>query len=191
MKHALKLGLFLLSVCALIGWGVSQANSLTEPLILEAAKRAQEEGFKEVFPTADEFKGETEKYLLEADNSVIKEVYVAYLSGEPTGVIYIVEPKGYGGAIQTLVGFDLAEKVITNIKVLSHSETPGLGDKVTEPWFVQRFQQKSAAQDLEVVKHAPQEENQVEAITAATITTDAVTSGVNAARAHFVENFLD
>lgn len=190
MQKVLKLSIFLLTVCAIIGWGVSYANSLTQPLIRLAEKKAQEEGLKEVFSAADEFQEETEKYL-PAGSSVVKQVFIAYNAGEPVGVIYTVEPKGYGGTIQTLVGFDIKEKVITKIKVLSHSETPGLGDKATEPWFVQRFQQKSAAQELEVVKHEPQKENQIEAITAATITTKAVTSGVNAARAHFVENFLD
>ncbi len=188
MREVVKLGLFLLITCAIVGLGVSYTNALTAPIIAESERLAQEQGLMEVYSDAEEIKDETEKYL-GSEDSVLKQVNVAYKAGKAVGVIYTVESKGFGGNIKTLVGFDITSNTITSIKVLSHSETAGLGAKATEPWFAERFQGKSASTDLEVVKNAPQGENEVQAITAATITSKAVTSGVNEARNHFQANF--
>jgi electron transport complex protein RnfG len=188
MREAIKLGLFLLITCAIVGLGIAYTNSLTEPIITGAEKSDQEQGLMEVYDNADEIKDETSKYLT-VEHEVIKQINTAYKAGEVVGVIYTVEPKGYGGNIRTLVGFDIADNIITNIKVLSHTETAGLGSQAEEPWFAEGFQNKSAAVDLEVVQQAPQRENEIQAITAATVTSKAVATGVNEARNHFQENF--
>lgn len=189
MREVIKLGFFLLTICAIVGLGVAYTNAITAPIISESDKLAQEKGLMEVYSDAEEIRDETENYLNSSETSVIKQVYVAYKAEKPVGVIYTVEPKGYGGSIKTLVGFDIGQNIITNIKVLSLSETAGLGAKAQEPWFAKEFQGKSALTDLEVVKNTPQRENEVQAITAATITSKAVTTGVNEARKHFEENF--
>lgn len=190
MREAIKLGFFLLITCALVGLGVSYTNALTAPIIAESEKLVQEQGLMEVYSDAEEIKDETEKYL-SSEDSVLKQVNVAYKAGKPVGVIYTVESKGYGGSIKTLVGFDIVSCTITNIKILSHTETPGLGAQATEPWFAERFQGKSATADLEVVKQTPQDGNEVQAITAATVTSKAVTLGINEARNHFQVNFIE
>lgn len=189
MREVIKLGLFLLIICGVVGLGVAYTNALTAPIIAESEKVAQEQGLLEVYSGAEEIKDETEKYL-SSEDSLIRQVNVAYKAGEAVGVIYTVEPKGYGGSIKTLVGFDIVSSTITNIKILSHTETAGLGSQAAEPWFAEKFQGKSASADLELVKNAPQGENEIQAITAATVTSKAVTAGVNEARHHFEENFL-
>ncbi|SMB81015.1 electron transport complex protein RnfG [Desulfonispora thiosulfatigenes DSM 11270] len=189
MREVIKLGLFLLSVCVLVGFSTSYVNELTKPIILEKERVTQEEGLKEVFVNADEIKDETEKYLESTENSVIKQVNVALKEGKQLGAIYLVEPRGYSSNLKILVGFDIANREITNIKVLSQAETPGLGAQVEEAWFAERFKGKSAKEDLEIVKNPAKEDNEIEAITASTITSKAVAHGVNEARKHFEENF--
>jgi electron transport complex protein RnfG len=78
----------------------------------------------------------------------------------------------------------------TGIKILSQAETPGLGANAEDSFFTDRFKGKSIEEPLEVVKQEPAGDNQILAITSATITSKAVANGVNIARAHFTENFV-
>jgi electron transport complex protein RnfG len=189
MRNALKLGLFLFIIAGIAGLAISYVHNLTSPLIEQQMEENKLNSFQEVYPGAKEVKDESKQYLNANSDPVLTEVNVVYQDHVPAGVIYIVEPSGYNGKIQLLVGFERAEKKITAIKVLSQSETPGLGSKATEGFFRDRFQEKSAENPLEVVTKETVGEHQVLAITSATITSKAVTSGVNAARQHFLDNF--
>lgn len=189
MLDIVKLGIFLLVIAGIAGLGVGYVNSMTEPLIIKQALQAKIDSFKEIYPQGEEVKDESAKYLKADTNPLIKEVNVAYAGGKPAGVIYLVEPKGYGGAIKILAGFDIAAKKVTAIKVLSQTETPGLGAKSKDSFFQDRYKDKSAETALEVTKTPPTKDNQIQAITASTITSRAVTSGVNAARENFMGNF--
>jgi electron transport complex protein RnfG len=189
MRDIIKLGVYLLIIGALAGIGVAYVNNATEPIITESAAEEKIAGLKEVYPDSDKIEDETDKYVNSSTPSEIKEVNVAYQGTKPVGVIYTVEPKGYSGPISTVVGFDIEKQEITRIKILSQSETPGLGDQCQAPWFLERFQGKKAAQPLRVTKQEPAEANEIVAITASTITSEAVTHGVNAAREHFLDHF--
>jgi electron transport complex protein RnfG len=162
---------------------------MTAPVIDKQALQAKVDSFKEIYPRGEEVKDETATYRKNDTSPLVKEIHVAYTGGAPAGVIYTVEPKGFGGPITILAGFDIATKKITAIKVLSQTETPGLGAKSKDPVFQDHYKGKSSETALEVSKTPPTKGNQIQAITASTITSRAVTSGVNAAREHFVENF--
>ena len=103
----------------------------------------------------------------------------------------ISDTSGYGGKIKLMVGIDAEKGTITGIKVLSHSETPGLGARSTEPEWQAQFKGKSLKNDLVVTKQDPTKDNDIRAITAATITSRAVVTGVNAARDHYMKNFAN
>lgn len=189
MRNIIKLGVFLLVVAGLAGFAIAYVNGITSPTIEQQMIDNKLNSFKEVYPDSDEVKDESAKYLSSSTDPIISEVNVAYKGGKPAGVIYSVAPNGYGGKIQILAGFDIETKKITAIKILSQSETPGLGAKAPESFFVDRFKDKDTSKALEVVKQEPADGNKILAITAATITSKAVTNGVNAAREHFVSNF--
>lgn len=189
MREILKLGIFLLVVSGIAGLGVGYVNSLTVPLIEKQILQRKIDSFKEVYPQSDSVSDETAKYLQDAHDPAVKEVNIAYRNGAPAGVIYTVETKGYAGPISVLAGFDIAGEKITAIKVLSQKETPGLGAKAKDRPFQDRYRDKSTAVELEVSKGPPVKENQIQAITASTITSKAVTKGVNAARVHFLAHF--
>lgn len=190
MRDIFKLSLFLLLVAGIAGAGLSYVNGLAGPLIEKQILQSKIDSFKEVYPQADKVEDETVLYLKDQHNPVVKEVNIAYRSGMPTGVIYAVETKGYSGPISILAGFDIASARISAIKVLNQRETPGLGAKAKEGKFQDRYRDKRTAMALEVTKVAPVRENQVQAITASTITSKAVTLGVNAAREHFNAHFV-
>lgn len=188
MADIIKLGLFLMMVAAVAGLGVGYVNTMASPLIEKQILEEKIRSFKEVYPEGDKVENETAKYLT-VPNPILKEVNIAYRSGIPAGVIYLAQTKGYSGPVTILAGFDQASGKITAVKVLSQTETPGLGAKAKDPAFQNRYKGKDSAVALEVSKTAPTKENQIQAITASTITSKAVTKGVNAAREHFVATF--
>ncbi|MCZ8500557.1 electron transport complex subunit RsxG [Vibrio lentus] len=56
--------------------------------------------------------------------------YIAKLNGEPSAIaIEAIAPDGYNGAIKVIVGMKI-DGTILGTRVLSHQETPGLGDKI-------------------------------------------------------------
>jgi len=189
MRDIFKLSVFLLIVAGVAGAGLSYVNGLATPLIAEQIRQNKINSFKEVYPQSDKVENESAIYLKDAHDPALKEVNIAYHNGIPVGVLYAVETKGYSGTISVLAGFDIATAKITAIKVLSQTETPGLGAKAKDRFFQDRYKDKKAVVPLEVTKTAPVKENQIQAITASTITSKAVTKGVNAAREHFSAHF--
>ena len=190
MRDIIKLSIFLLIVAGVSGAGLSYVNDMTGPLIEKKILQNKIDSFKEVYPKSDKVENESAAHLKAPYDPVLKEVNIAYRDGVPAGIIYAVETKGYSGPISVLAGFDIATAKITAIKVLNQRETPGLGAKAKESFFQDRYKDKSAATALEVTKTAPTKEHHIQAITASTITTKAVTKGVNAAREHFIANFV-
>jgi len=105
-------------------------------------------------------------------------VYPAMKDGKPVG--YAVESntsKGFSGTVKVMVGFD-AEGTIVGTSVLSHSETPGLGAKMTEPSFSGQFVGKNPATFKLSVK---KDGGDIDAITAATISSRAYADALSRA----------
>jgi len=89
------------------------------------------------------------------------------------GYAFRVEPKGYGGTIDMVVGIDLKGRV-AGVKIISMKETPGLGMKASESRFLKQFMGKTSSSPLKAKKD-------IDAITGATITSQAVSDGVKQA----------
>jgi Na+-transporting NADH:ubiquinone oxidoreductase subunit C len=86
---------------------------------------------------------------------------------------------GLWGPIQAMVGFDQKRQCLTGIAFLSHQETPGLGARIEEAWFLQQFRGLRLPAAL-ATAGMPKAETQFDAITGATITSAAVRDIVNA-----------
>ena len=95
--------------------------------------------------------------------------------------------KGFADKIEVLIGLDAETQTLTGLFVLDQKETPALGDNIKKPEFCDRFRGKSAAEALAVVKSSP-EGNQIQAITGATVSSDAVCTIVNKAVEQFREH---
>lgn len=110
----------------------------------------------------------------------ISGVYKATVDGEPAGYCVEVQPKGFGGALTMIVGVH-ADGTIAGAQVTSHAETPGLGAKSqADPEWIKQYAGQEANGQLAVTKDG----GTVNAITGATITSRAVTDGVNTAAAY-------
>lgn len=91
-------------------------------------------------------------------------------SGAPAGyAVSGADPDGYGGTVELMVGFEKDRKTVVSYKVLAAAETPGLGMKLSTPEFSGQFGGRDGSA-LRVKKDG----GDIEAITAATITSRAV-----------------
>ncbi len=172
---ALKLFLITaISACVL-----AVINNITAPIIEKNTIDKQELAMKSVVENAVRFEKADMSALALVDlQCAVSGVYNAVDTQDKTiGYAVMVSSGGYGGEILLTVGMDTDLKV-TGIDIISHSETPGLGAKCVKDEFKNQFIGKDA--DIQVVKSGA-EDNQIDAITSATITSKAVTAGVNCA----------
>ena len=114
------------------------------------------------------------------NSDIVLEVYEGIKDGQVIGYTIKTSSKGYGGAIELMVGISKDGK-ITGVEIGNHSETPGLGSKATEPMFKNQYVDKDVLNSLLVVKGSTNNDNEISAISGATITSNGVTNGVNAA----------
>lgn len=159
------------------------AQAVTKQPIAVQSKKTNDEAMKTILPKASEF-----GVLKITPKGDVLEVNEGKNGGKTEGYAIKVAPKGYAGAVTIMVGISTDGK-LQGIKVLSHSETPGLGAKAPEPAFSDQYKNKSIDKELEVVKTPVSKPNEIQAITGATITSKAVTKGVNEA-VEFYKNEL-
>ena len=102
------------------------------------------------------------------------DIYTVYSDGSQLGYAFLAIGKGYGGDINILVGLSDATTV-KGIKIISQTETPGLGTRVTEPFFTDQFA-GIAIEDIAL----SQDGGKIDAITSSTISSSAVVDAVRA-----------
>lgn len=182
MKETIKLGAILFIITAIAAAILAVADGKTKNTIAELGIKASDEARKEVFSDADSFKEIDSAKLKEiiASNPDIVEIYDAIDgSGKSIGYVIKTSTGGYAAQIEVITGIS-AEGSLTGMKVVKNSETPGLGTLAAEPKFQDQYKDKSTDSAIEVVKSAPKD-NEILALTGATITSKAVTKGVNSA----------
>lgn len=175
MKDMIRLGIILFIISAIAAGSLGATNQATKPIIEEMIAKANDEARKIVLSTAKEFKP-----LEGAQKGLVAEVYEGLDNGEVVGYAFKTVPSGYGGNIELMVGIS-ADGKVTGINMGTNKETPGLGTKAAEPKFKDQYNGKSVEKPLEVVKGKATGENSIVAISGATISSKAVTDGVNAA----------
>ena len=164
MRDFIKMIAELFIVCGLAAASLAVVNMVTKEPIARWDKVQKENALRTIIAGADEFKE------LEADK-----VWEARRNGQPAGCAFLARVQGYSGAITLMFGVD-AEGAITGLQVLSHTETPGLGAKITTPAFRDQFKNKRIGQI--VLKKDDPAKGQIDAITGATISSRAVAKAV-------------
>ncbi len=194
-KSMIKNALILFAITLVAGILLGLVYQVTKDPIAYQDKLAEDRANQSVFASASTFEdialNETgaANAAAEYQGVTIQSVKEAKdPSGAGLGYVILVKSKGYGDFINYTVGIT-NEGSINGISIISISETPGLGmnaEKVIAPQFVEK-----EAAGFTVVKNGQLSDpaSQIEAISGATITSKAVTSGVNAAVSYF-ENVL-
>ncbi len=191
MRDGFKLTVILLLICAVSSGLLGLTNQMTYPQILTRRAQTEAEAKQVVMPDADDvteelddatFNAVLSEMLLTSDT--INEVYVAKKDGAVIGYVFKCKVSGFGGAMQIMVGINI-DGTVSGAKVTNHMETVGLGAKATDETWISQYQGLSASEEIAVVKTENKTDNQVTAITGATITSRAVTSAVNYASQAF------
>ncbi len=110
-------------------------------------------------------------------------VYKAISKGERAGWVIKSSGQGYADKIELLVGVSGKTDTITGLFVLDQKETPGLGNKVIETRWRDQFIGKPAGSALAVTKSGASTPEEIDAVTGATISSNAVVQIVNTALA--------
>lgn len=182
-KNSLVLTLFALVTAALLA-GTYQ---LTKDSIANSEREAAAKALYEVVP-----KSRLDNDLLQDTQPLPEEalgllglkqpqaVHIARKSGDPVAVIIPARaPDGYSGGISMIVGVNI-DGSIAGVRVLSHNETPGLGDKVDmrKSDWVLTFDGKSLANPAPELWAVKKDGGQFDQFTGATITPRAVVAQV-------------
>lgn len=176
MRDFIKLPLILFAVALIAGALLGVTNALTKEPIKKQHELALSNAREALFEGC-EFTEISDTPVL-AKNENVQNLYEATRDSETVGYIVTLTKDGYGGAVLFNVGVT-TEGDITGVIVGTNSETPGLGAKASEEEFSGQFKGKNGK--VALVKGEATADNEISAITAATITSQAITDGVNQA----------
>lgn len=191
MSKIIKDALALTAITLVAGLGLGAVHGITKEPIARQEALAKSEAYQEVFADASEFTPvemtEDLSGKLRADldgegygAQSIEEVMEAKDgSGALLGYAFtVVTSEGYGGDIKFSMGVT-ADGTLNGISILSISETAGLGMNADTPEFKAQFAGKQTDK-IVYTKNGAKEANEIDALSGATVTTNAMTNGVNA-----------
>lgn len=152
--------IFLLTIVVFISVSLLVViNNITLPRVKAQQKAEIENLLVKIFPKMSDYEYKNE-------------IYFIYEDGKEIGYAFLAVGKGYGGEIDILVGLD-ADFTVKEVTIISHTETPGLGGKITEASFRDQFK------GLSVDKVALRRDGgEVDAVSGATISSKAVVEAV-------------
>jgi electron transport complex protein RnfG len=171
-ENPVVLSLVLLVISLVVALLLAFTNTVTREKIAENTLNEQKQARREVLSEASEFVNVNYR------KGNVASVFEGRCGTDIVGWCVNVIPSGYGGEIDLMVGISSDMKV-SGIKVVSNSETAGLGAKCTDTEFSGQFTGKTAP--VSVIKNGMPKDDEIVAITGATVTSAAVTKGVNEA----------
>jgi len=166
-------------ICGLLLAGVKQATAeriedqvmryVKGPAVLKVLASATNN------PVAD-------RRTIELDGAALT-VFMGKQGDAVTSVAYETTAQGFGGEIGIMVGYDLRTDRLLGIGVTSHKETPGVGARVTQTTFTDRFVGRMLTTDFRV----KQAGGDIDALTGATISSKAACAAVGANAKQYVQ----
>ena len=211
MKNLIKDALVLFGITLVAGLMLGLVYEITLDAREEQAEKARLNAFKTVFTeyfdaneayhsldyknltftdvdlsSISTLNAQLKKAGLTKKKVVINEAVRADIGNKYVGyAVTVTSRNGYGGDIKFTVGF-LLDGTVTGISYLSISETAGLGMEATNSDFIKEFIGKKGGSFVVNKDNSGNLPNEIDAISGATITTRAITQGVNAAYITFV-----
>ena len=194
MDKIIKNTLILTVITVVSGLLLGLVYDITKKPIAIAQENTRQEAFRSVLPDAASFE-EYEGYDAEKAGALLVEngydpdeisdaVTGKDAGGEIVGyVVNVISHEGYAGDIEISVGI-ASDGTVTGIEMLSISETAGLGMKAAEADFKDQFKDKKV-EKFTYTKSGESGNDMIDAISGATITTNAVTNAVDAALVYY------
>ena len=192
MNSIVKDTLSITVITLVAGLALGIVQDITAGPIAQQQEKAKQEAYQAVFEDADSFEeflpDETKQavdlvtYLDENGYyaQTVDEIMTAKdASGETLGYAFtITSSEGYGGDIQFAMGVQ-NDGTLNGISILSIEETAGLGMKADTDEFKDQFKDKKV-EKFTYTKNGAAADDEIDAISGATITTNAMTNGINA-----------
>ena len=153
-------------ICIVVTGALAATNSVTAPIIEEATRLAEEKSRTELLPEAEGFE--------EITGVSVDNVSAIYKSTNDVGVVITSSAKGYGGDVVVMTAIS-PDGTIKQIKVTEQAETKGIGSKVADtPSYWENYKGLDAGDALVL-------NQDVDAVTSATVSSTALINAVNAA----------
>lgn len=193
MNKIIKNTLILTAITLAAGCMLGLVYEITKAPIAQAQEASKQEAYRQVLPEAESFQAhgafDAEKAASLVSNAgyyadITEAVEGTDASGTVIGyVISVTSHEGYAGDISLSVGI-AADGTVKGVEMLSISETAGLGMKADESSFKDQFKDKKV-EKFSYTKSGEKGEDKIDAISGATITTNAVTNAVDSALVYF------
>ena len=186
----------LLGIIALLGTALlAGVNGLTHERIVEQEKLRMLQQLNEIVPVASYNNDLLEDVIKIEDPNFFRHsapvtVYRARQDGQDVSVMMIVTaPDGYNGDIRLLIGINAAGSIL-GVRVISHRETPGLGDPIEaeKSDWIHGFKQKSLKTPQSSGWAVKKDGGEFDQFTGATISPRAVVSAVHTTLLYFKAN---
>ncbi len=134
-------------------------SNVTKARIIAQRDEAIISQFKVIFPDIQDYNSRDVYYEI-------------YSGGAIIGYAFIAKGQGYGGEISILIGIN-SDFAVKKITIIANTETPGLGTKISENFFIDQFAGLSSS-EISLAKDG----GKIDAITGATISSQAVVNAV-------------
>lgn len=173
-----RMVLSLMLVCVAGGVLLAITNRLTEGPIAEQRRQEMVRSLNAVLPPHTNAADQDTKQVVTDDGTPVT-LYMAYQRDYWAGTaLMVTAPDGYSGNIDVMVGVD-RQGTITGVFILSHAETPGLGDRmITDPDWLPALRGRSLTNTRWAVK---KDGGDIDQFTGATITPRAVVGAIRRA----------
>lgn len=178
MRDMVKPALSLFVICLVTTFCLAFVYDITKDTIVQRMEKDAEEQRKMVLSEADAFE-KLDGWEAEDQSGLISQAYAAYKGEELVGYVFNALPKGYGGEIAVTVGVNNNSE-ISGVKIGSNEETPGLGAKAADEAFTGQYTGKDISSVLKVTKVPAKADNEIQAVSGATVSSKAVTQAVQA-----------
>jgi Na+-translocating ferredoxin:NAD+ oxidoreductase subunit G len=176
IKPALVLFLTCFIVTGLLALTYSSTKDIISGREQEKLKLARER----VLESADSFDAVNSDWY-----GSVPSITGAYIGKDPggaiVGAVINIESSGYTDKIKITAGI-AADGTIEAVEITEQTETPGLGAKIADSGFLSQFSFLFSKQELVVIKILKTKDNEIEAVSGATISSKAATAAVNIAK---------
>lgn len=165
------------AICIVVAGLLAFVNGITAPIIAENNIKNEEIAMREVLQGVEEFEKLDLDYTPSESGVEVASVYSAKDKGY---VVTSVCKEGYGGDITVIVGIN-SDMTVNKVKIMSLSETAGLGMKADSEKFLNQYAGLKKGIGVEKNNGGNPDNNTISAISGATVTSKAVTKAINCA----------
>lgn len=165
----------LFAICLAVALLLAFTDKITAPKIEKLAKETENKTMAQVLPAARDFSDE-KKIVIGGDEY---SYYEGKTDNEKIGIVVKTHAKSYNGELEAMVGIN-ADGKISAVSITAIEDTAGLGMRAKEQSFLDQFKGKSGYIG---VNKSGSGDNEIQALTGATITSRAMANAVSAANA--------